>query len=61
MSRPSIQPFKTSCNLNDEYRKEYPVGRHPRMPPPLQSSGVIACGNDRSDEGIAPYDCTRAS
>ena len=30
------------------------------MPPPLQSSGVIACGNDRSDEGIAPYDCTGA-
>ena len=28
------------------------------MPPPLQGSGVIACGNDRSDEGIAPYDCT---
>ncbi len=26
------------------------------MPPPPLRSGVIACGNDRSDEGIAPYD-----
>ena len=26
------------------------------MPPPLQGSGVIAVGNDRSDVGIAPYD-----
>ena len=26
------------------------------MPPPLQGSGVIAAGNDRSDEGIAPYE-----
>ena len=26
------------------------------MPPPLQGSGVIAAGNDRSDVGIAPYD-----
>ncbi len=31
------------------------------MPPPLRCSGVIAFGNDRSDEGIAPYGAIRSA